>query len=301
MIMSMPDLLFLHSKHPRLFFPAHLPLFFNLPPPPACALCRAILPPIPEIAPVCNPLESVTVEDCSTQEGLDEALLEEEQLDFSFTDDDGEDTPLLSPPAGLSEGRPPSTVVVEGCASPTNTVAGTSLASPPGNRCLCRLGLSFIRKLSMKLCPNSVTTILPTPTRVQEQNSSPLASGPSADPTATVIMDNAMAPCVASEGWITVEPRQKSNKHIHGNPKGKEVIAVEVVSGMNPYTELPPSVCVDVIGTLGAEASVGAGSPNDAPPLEELVTHPRKQHNPSNTADNRTASTPFASPPVRDG
>ncbi|KAJ6976310.1 hypothetical protein NC653_031983 [Populus alba x Populus x berolinensis] len=61
------------------------------PPPPACALCLAILPPIVEVAPVPNTLETVTVEDCSADEGLDEALLEEEQLDFSFTNDDGED------------------------------------------------------------------------------------------------------------------------------------------------------------------------------------------------------------------
>ncbi|KAJ6976309.1 hypothetical protein NC653_031983 [Populus alba x Populus x berolinensis] len=106
------------------------------PPPPACALCLAILPPIVEVAPVPNTLETVTVEDCSADEGLDEALLEEEQLDFSFTNDDA---PLLSPPAGLvppstSEGHPPSTMDVGGGASPTNVVAGTSLTSTPGSR-----------------------------------------------------------------------------------------------------------------------------------------------------------------------
>ncbi|KAJ6880840.1 hypothetical protein NC652_034010 [Populus alba x Populus x berolinensis] len=80
------------------------------PPPPECALCPAILPPIPKVAPIPNTLETVIVEDYSSDEGLDETLLKEEQLDFSFTDDDGEDlltfTPLISPLAGLV---PPST------------------------------------------------------------------------------------------------------------------------------------------------------------------------------------------------
>jgi len=103
------------------------------PPPPACALDLAVLPPLPEVSP--NPLESVTVQDCSSDEGLDEALLEEEQLDFSFTDEDGDDTPLLSPPAGLSGVHPPPpSVVVEACASPTIAVAGTSLVSSPDSK-----------------------------------------------------------------------------------------------------------------------------------------------------------------------
>jgi hypothetical protein len=103
------------------------------PPPPACALDPAVLPLLPEVSP--NPFEFVTVQDCSSDEGLDEALLKEEQLDFSFTDEDDDDTPLLSPPAGLSSVHPPPpSVVVEACASPTNDVAGTSLVSSPGRK-----------------------------------------------------------------------------------------------------------------------------------------------------------------------
>ncbi|KAJ6916422.1 hypothetical protein NC652_018965 [Populus alba x Populus x berolinensis] len=125
---------------------------------------------------------------------------------------------------------------------------------------------------------------MPTPTRVQEQTSSPLAPDPSTDLTETVILDNELAPCVAFEGWITVEPRRKSNKQICGTPKGKEVIAVEAVPDVNPCTKLAPSVCADVVGSLGAWALAGAdvdsrttsqlaplnlgeGTPNDAPPL----------------------------------
>ena len=102
------------------------------PPPPACALDPAVLPPLPAVSP--HPLESVTVQDCSSAEDLEEALLEEEQLDFSFSDEDGDDTPLLSPSAGLSGVRPPPSAVVEDCAPLTTDVAGTSLASSPGSR-----------------------------------------------------------------------------------------------------------------------------------------------------------------------
>ena len=42
----------------------------------ACSLCLAIILPIPEVAPIPNPLETVIVEDCSVDEGLDKALLE---------------------------------------------------------------------------------------------------------------------------------------------------------------------------------------------------------------------------------
>jgi hypothetical protein len=99
---------------------------------------------------------------------------------------------------------------------------------------------------------------LPIPIGVQEKTRPPLALGPSADPTKTVIMDNKLALCVAFEGWITMEPRQKSSKHIRGTPKGKEVIAVETGSDVNPCSELPPSVCADVVGSLGTGALVGA-------------------------------------------
>ena len=115
-------------------------------PPLACAVGPAFLPPIPEDPPVPNPLQTASVDDGSEAEddGLVEALSEEEQLDFSFSDDDGEDlstSPSLLPPtAGLtppsaSEGRsPPSSVVAGGCVPPTIGVAGSSLASTPGSK-----------------------------------------------------------------------------------------------------------------------------------------------------------------------
>jgi len=115
-------------------------------PPLACAVGPALLPPIPEVTPVPNPLEVVIVDDCleDADDDLVEALLDEEQLDYSFSDDDGEDlstSPSLLPPtAGLTlpsalAGRPPSSPeVVGGCAPPTIGVAGSSLASTPGNK-----------------------------------------------------------------------------------------------------------------------------------------------------------------------
>ncbi|KAL3583071.1 hypothetical protein D5086_017403 [Populus alba] len=215
------------------------------PPPSACALCPAILPPIPKVAPVLNTLETVTIEDSSADEGLDEALLEEEQLDFSFTNDDG---------------CPPFTVDVRGVASPTNVVAGFFAPKPLlmqlrplwSRLQLCTLGKGVFGSLG----PH----ILPTPTGVQEQTSSPLDT----DPTKTVIQDNELAPCVASKGWIAVEPRRKSNKHIHGNPKVKEVIAAKVVSDVNPCVDSGTTNCL-------APLNLGEGSPNDGPSLEELA------------------------------
>ncbi|KAJ6976207.1 hypothetical protein NC653_031910 [Populus alba x Populus x berolinensis] len=43
------------------------------------ASCPATLPPILEVAPIPNSLETITVEDYSSEEGLDETLLQEEQ------------------------------------------------------------------------------------------------------------------------------------------------------------------------------------------------------------------------------
>ncbi|KAJ6976311.1 hypothetical protein NC653_031983 [Populus alba x Populus x berolinensis] len=385
------------------------------PPPSACALCPAILPPIPKVAPVLNTLETVTIEDSSADEGLDEALLEEEQLDFSFTNDDG---------------CPPFTVDVRGVASPTNVVAGTSLTFTPGSRDfqpqfevwnLCVVGyvsgkspghkahngiISSVWKCENSLtihdsgwliyrftreedklsvlsdgtylvygkplilhpmtrffyfsseemsrvsvwvrfpnlsqccwspsCLSKIASVLgktiqsdhmtstfsrlsyayvlveidlceelqhfvavSLPSRptlhqkaiyealpkfynycnvlehtrllcpkaaanatkaTMEQTSSPLDT----DPTKTVIQDNELAPCVASKGWIAVEPRRKSNKHIHGNPKVKEVIAAKVVSDVNPCVDSGTTNCL-------APLNLGEGSPNDGPSLEELA------------------------------
>jgi hypothetical protein len=62
--------------------------------------CPDVLPTIPEISSGSKLVDTVTVEDCSEDEALVDALLEEEQLDFSFFDDDCYDgSPLSSPPA----------------------------------------------------------------------------------------------------------------------------------------------------------------------------------------------------------
>jgi hypothetical protein len=61
-------------------------------------------------------VDTVTVEDCSEDEALVDALLEEEQLDFSFFDDDCYDgSPLSSPPAA------PALPLVNTGGSPQNT------------------------------------------------------------------------------------------------------------------------------------------------------------------------------------
>jgi len=117
----------------------------SVPPPLACAV-GPILPPIPEVSPVPLPLEDVTVDDCSEVEDDDlvEALLEEEQLDYSFSDDDGEDlstspsllppTAGLTPPSALKGRSPSSTAVARGCAPPTIGAPSSSLASTPGTK-----------------------------------------------------------------------------------------------------------------------------------------------------------------------
>ncbi|KAL3573198.1 hypothetical protein D5086_027102, partial [Populus alba] len=129
--------------------------------------------------------------------------------------------------------------------------------------------------------------ISPTPTGEMEQSNFPLATSPSTNPVETVIQDNKLDPCVTFKDWITVEPRQKSNKHICGNTKGKEVIAAEVRSDVNPCTKISPSIIDEVVGSIGAWASLGAevdsrnitclvtpnlgdGSPNEESPLEEF-------------------------------
>ncbi|KAJ6880842.1 hypothetical protein NC652_034010 [Populus alba x Populus x berolinensis] len=275
------------------------------PPPPECALCPAILPPIPKVAPIPNTLETVIVEDYSSDEGLDETLLKEEQLDFSFTDDDGEDlltfTPLISPLAGLvppstSEGCSPSIVDIGGGASPTKTVAGTSLASTPGSKVWKDLFYASKSSAQCTKLKNFSLNQLTKSCDISLEDFQPQFEGPSTNPVETVIQDNKLAPCVTFKDWITVEPRQKSNKHICGNTKGKEVIAAEVRSDVNPCTKISPSIIDEVVGSIGAWASLGAevdsrnitclvtpnlgdGSPNEESPLEELVTQNMKHHN----------------------
>jgi len=68
-------------------------------------------------------VDIVTVEDCSEDEALVDALLEEEQLDFSFSNDDCCDgSPLPSPPAA------PALPLVTAGGSPPNT---STKATPP--------------------------------------------------------------------------------------------------------------------------------------------------------------------------
>lgn len=78
------------------------------------------LSPVPEFASSSKPLDKVLVEDCSD----DEELLEEEQLNFNFSDEDCDGSPksptLIPPyadivsPLSPSDGRAPITSVVAG-------------------------------------------------------------------------------------------------------------------------------------------------------------------------------------------
>lgn len=96
-------------------------------------MCPGILPPILELASGSKLLDDITVEDCSEDEALVEALMEEEHLDFSFYDDDCDgslkSTPLCPPPANLTPPPTPS----GGCPHITTIVVGNSLSSTPGN------------------------------------------------------------------------------------------------------------------------------------------------------------------------
>jgi hypothetical protein len=129
------------------------------------------------------------------------------------------------------------------------------------------------------------------------------------------------APSVASDGWITVKPRRKSNKHTSSTPKGKEVIVVEAVSDVNSCKDLVPSVCAGVVGSpvcAGAVVpSVCAGvvsravlclappnpgegilakSPSDVPPLGDTVKSNGKHHNQRNHAGSKRVPPSPASP-----
>jgi hypothetical protein len=85
--------------------------------------CPDVLPTIPEISSGSKLVDIVTVEDCSEDEALVDALLEEEQLDFSFSNDDCCDgSPLPSPPAA------PALPLVTAGGSPPNT---STKATPP--------------------------------------------------------------------------------------------------------------------------------------------------------------------------
>ncbi|KAJ6947526.1 hypothetical protein NC651_002037 [Populus alba x Populus x berolinensis] len=73
------------------------------------------------------------------------------------------------------------------------------------------------------LCPKAATNATVAPV-------------PSDEPTKTVTKDNELAPCDASAGWTTVEPRRKANKHIRNTPKGKEVITADAEIVVNLRT-----------------------------------------------------------------
>ncbi|KAL9347251.1 hypothetical protein Peur_058617 [Populus x canadensis] len=256
-------------------------------PPLACAVGPAFLPPIPEDPPVPKPLQTATVDDGSEDEndGLVEALSAEEQLDFSFSDDDGEDlsaSPSLLPPAaGLtpsyaSEGRsPPSSVVAGGYVPPTIGVAGSSLASSPGSKIWSDLfsaskqpvPCTKLQHFSLNHLTNPPPAGNPLPAagngsvfhRLGPQippsgmpgHSQPLsAQGPSKASQASC--DD------ASDGWIAVAPRKKFRKHIRSPPKGKEALAVADVSALSPNNAAPPNYA-GVANSIDTEAVVEAG------------------------------------------
>ena len=92
------------------------------------APCPNVLPTIPEISSGSKLVDTVTVEYCSEDEALVDALLEEEQLDFSFFDDDCCDgSPLPSPPAA-----PALPLVIAG-GSPQHTSAKADTPLPPAS------------------------------------------------------------------------------------------------------------------------------------------------------------------------
>ena len=107
-------------------------------PPLASAVSSSVLEPIPEAAPGPTSIDGVFVDDGSEDDVLAGDLLDEERLDFSFTDDDCEDLlpspPLFPPLAGPvpgppSSGCPPSTTVVAGSSPPSGGKVWTYLFS----------------------------------------------------------------------------------------------------------------------------------------------------------------------------
>ncbi|KAL9382098.1 hypothetical protein Peur_025133 [Populus x canadensis] len=147
--------------------PVHLPPVLPLKPPPlASVVCPEVLKPIPEVAYSSYLLKEVTVEDCSEDEALVEALLEKEQLDFSFFDDDS-------------------------AASPT-TEANTLTVQVGKGSVFSHLG------------PQMNQHELSTPTGMQEQSQTLSVQGTLEAFSDT--MNTEQAPSDALDGWITVEP-----------------------------------------------------------------------------------------------
>ncbi|KAJ6947515.1 hypothetical protein NC651_002028 [Populus alba x Populus x berolinensis] len=91
------------------------------------APCPVVLPTIPKLCSDSKIIDTDIVEDCSEDEALEDALLKEEQLDFSFSDDD---SPLPSPVATPAL----SLVTSRGSSPPTSPKIGSSLTSDSGSR-----------------------------------------------------------------------------------------------------------------------------------------------------------------------
>ena len=132
------------------------------------------------------------------------------------------------------------------------------------------------------------------PSGVSGHNQPQPALGPSKASSIAALVEPEQAPCDdASDGWIAVEPRRNSKKHIRSSPKGKEVFAAAAVSALSPSSDVP-SAYAGVVNSLDTEAVVDAGvdlgatlslappilgednlvpPPSDVPPL---VNHNRK-------------------------
>jgi hypothetical protein len=253
-------------------------------PPLASAVCSSVLKPIPEAAPGPASLDDVTVDDCSEDDALAGDLLDEEQLDFSFTDDDYEDLlpspPLFPPPprlvpTPLSGSCPPSTTVVAGSSPPSGGKVWTDLFSTNKPSTPCIKLQNFSLNHLTKTCAISPEDFQPQfevwngsvfhhlgpqiPSSGVSGHGQPFSvQGPFKDSSVAAIVEPEQAPCDdASDGWIVVEPRRKSKKHISNPPKRKEVFAVAAVSAMSQRSDVP-SDCAGVVNSLGAGAVVDA-------------------------------------------
>jgi len=139
-------------------------------PPLTSAVCSSILEPILEAALGLVSLDDIIVDDCSEDDALAGDLLDEEQLDFSFTDDDCEDLlpspPLFPPPAGLipsplSGGCPPSTTVVAGSSPPSGGKVWTDLFSTGKQSTPCTKLQKFSLNYLTKTCAISLEDFQP--------------------------------------------------------------------------------------------------------------------------------------------
>ncbi|KAL3583104.1 hypothetical protein D5086_017436 [Populus alba] len=242
----------------------------------------ASLSPIPEDV-SCNleiplpDLEVVTVEDCSDDEPLADALLADEQLDLDFSDDDGGDMPShvpspsvsvppsssaaclpLSPKA--SQGYPSSSITVADATPISYSGTPSGLASPSSPR-----SRSFSPPRVTQGClPPAIPYATPSPV------TSPLEvqpiPAPSVEPAHPVQL-NALSSSDTYTDWIAMEPRRKAKKHNRPNPKGKEVISDDM------ETYVAPSNCAGMTGPPRAKD----------PPTSTVVTRPSSTTRPTPT------------------